>query len=96
MTLKTTVGGLMMTSEYSGKERETRLQRGLIISVLVGKKTTRLRLRRNDSKPSLAEWRTVLAALPYPIAPIEPEPLNENGVDVLQASWPTPVRLFDD
>jgi len=95
MALKDVLAGALRDSETTGKEREIRLQRGLIISVQVTAAYTRLRLRRNDSKPSSSEWRTVLGSFPYPCAGVEPHEVVENGQIVLCASWPTPERLMD-
>lgn len=95
MTLKETLAGALFVSETTGKEREIRLQRGLIISVCVGRKTTRLRLKRNGSRPSRTEWRTVLAAFPYPCEGIGAVIHETDAGEYLEASWPTPPRLLD-
>ena len=95
MKLKEIVAGLVMTAEGSGKEHEKQLEHGLIVCVSVGKKTTRLKLKRKGSQPSVIEWNTVVDVWPYPVGPIAPESSEENGYGILQASWPTQGRLFD-
>lgn len=95
MGLKDVLAGALFVSETTGKEREFRLQRGLVIAVRVTPVYTRLRLWRNGSAPSPTEWRTVLKAWPYPRADVDPVVADENGHAVLCASWPTPVRLPD-
>jgi hypothetical protein len=95
MGFKETLADALFVSETTGKEREFRLQRGLIISVRVTQRMTRLRLSRNGSVPSLREWRTVLSVWPYPCAGIEPHEVSKDGHAALLATWPTPVRLLD-
>lgn len=95
MSLKTTVEGLVITSEVLGKEREHRLERGLIIAVFVNRTVTRLRLKRFGIVPGRLEWNTVIDVWPYPVGVIVPEAAEENGFLMLQGSWPTPARLID-
>jgi hypothetical protein len=95
MALKDVLAAALRDSETTGKEREFRLSRGLVVSVRSTATYTRLRLRRNESKPSPVEWRTVIGSFPYPCEGVEPRETVENGHVVLCASWPTPVRLLD-
>ena len=64
MTLKTVLSQLVKESDLSGKEREIKLERGLVVAVRVDSIYTRLRLWRNSTRPSLAEWRAVQATWP--------------------------------
>ena len=93
MSLKEIVGGMVMTSEVTGKLQERALEKGLILCVTVGKKITELKLKRRGSKPGLVEWRTVLEVWPYPVGEVSPVESVEAGYNVLAASWSTPARL---
>jgi hypothetical protein len=96
MGLKETLAGALFVSETTGRLREIRLQRGLVIAVRVTAAVTALRIERANSVPSRTEWNTVLAAWPYPCEGVEPCAVVENGRTVLQATWPTPPRLLAD
>lgn len=96
MSLKGVVATLVKESGLIGKEREVRLDHGLIIAVCVDPIYTRLRLLRNSGKPSATEWRTVIDAWPYPVpSTVGYGEVVEAGHDVLCATWFTPVRLID-
>lgn len=93
--LNTVVGQLVVQSERNGKEAEARLERGLVIGVTVGKKNTRLRLKRSGVYPSMAEWKTVVEVWPYPVGDVEPEKLVDGTLFMLAGAWPTPAKLMD-
>ena len=95
MSLRGVVATLVKESALIGKEREVRLERGLIIAVRVDPIYTRLRLLRNGGKPSLAAWRMVRGAWPYPVPAVEVAEVVEAGHTVLCATWLTPARLID-
>jgi hypothetical protein len=91
--LNVVVGQLIAQSERNGKEAEARLERGLTIGVTVGKKNTRLRLKRSGVYPSDAEWKTVVRAWPYPVTTDLTEQLLDGSLHMLVGAWPTPAKL---
>jgi hypothetical protein len=92
MTLKSTLYNLVTASQRNKTIQEIRLQRGLIVSIRVTPATTRLGLWRTGSRPSLAEWRAVLNAWPYPVRLDEPAEIAERGMLGLSGSWQTPTQ----
>jgi len=96
MGLKETLAGALFVSETTGREREIRLARGLVVAVRAGRKTTRLRLKRPGVYPSATEWQTVIDHLPYPVGEVVPEPGMDGLLYMLTGSWPTPARLIAD
>lgn len=90
MALKQTLYSMVISAQRTRAIQEIRLQRGLIVSVQVTPATTRLRLWRTGSRPSISEWRTVLNAWPYPVRLDEPADVDERGMHGLSGSWSTP------
>ena len=95
VALKQTLYNLVVASQRNKTIQEIRLQRGLIVSVQVTPSTTRLRLWRTGTRPSIAEWRTVLNAWPYPARLDEPADVDERGLHGLSGSWATPRQVAE-
>jgi hypothetical protein len=93
MALKQTLAGLIRAATITHTVKEQRLERGLIVSIKVTAAKTQLQLwRTGTARPSLAEWRTVLNAWPYPVRLDEPADVDERGMHGLSGSWQTPTQ----
>jgi hypothetical protein len=95
MALNKIINDLIAAATRTHTIREQRLERGLIVSVRVTNGKTQLQLwRTGTARPSIAEWRTVLNAWPYPVRLDEPAKLDVRGMRGLSGSWPTPEVQF--
>jgi hypothetical protein len=96
--LRRTLSNLIDESaRQNGKPLGIKLGHGLRISLRVFADYTHLLLARDETYPSDTEYKTVLAALPYPPSPWPwpPQRLRRNKRFCIYAKWPTVTRLID-
>lgn len=93
MALRQTLYNMAVASIRTRRIQEIRLARGLIVSVHVKPLKTQVQLWRSGAtRPSIAEWRTVISNWPYPARCDEPAEIDEHGLHGLSGSWPTPTQ----
>lgn len=93
MPLSDTLTALLgAAAEQPGNVQRKYLSHGLLLRVKITDGLTTVGISRSDVMPSMIEWRTVLRALPYPIAITPKAGINKDGHYVLWAEWPTPTQ----
>ena len=94
MPLSTIIRDLLLAAQRTGEAQRKPLPRGAMIHVKIVDGTTSVGISRGDVYPSLAEWRAVLDALPYPISIKNPlSARSQDGRYLLYAEWPTPTQI---
>ena len=94
MPLSTIIRDLLLAASRTGEAQRKPLPRGAMLHAKNVNGTTSIGISRGDVYPSLAEWRAVLNALPYPISIKNPlSARSQDGRYLLYAEWPTPKQI---